>query len=356
MSAIWFALKKSLLCKPQLSDVYDPNLSGNLHNVDSASSIAERSTCSRCISNSKYVIWRSKRHIENPSRCSAKITPKSCVMKAQKSNTEGNQVPSNISGAGASEPEGYQMVSSSFEFQIPAELLRKWDEQYKDLDAVEADHVSRHAVTELGEEDSSRRIVEIICQTGCIESETNTKEQRIERILKVQNMQKILDWFEEYREVVKMKARTEPDKNPRCLVDGNELLRFYGTTISCSIGMNGSYGPCTSDSCGACRILRDGFSTNKNLHGWLGIFTLSTSQNALKYIEHNGEGKSLRKALFVCRVIAGRVHRPQEKVQEFTGSEFESLAWKLEPHSNVEELYVLNPRALLPCFMVIFKH
>lgn len=156
--------------------------------------------------------------------------------------------------------------------------------------------------------------------------------------------------------MVKFKASKEPDKHPRCLVDGNELLRFYGTTIACSLGMNGSYAPCTSDNCGACRILRDGFSTNKNLHGWLGIFALSTSQSALEYIEHWEEGQSMRKALFVCRVIAGRVRRPLEKVQEFTGSEFESLAWKLEHHWNVEELYVLSSRALLPCFIVIFKH
>lgn len=131
MSAVWFALKKSLLCKPQLSDVYDPKLSGDLHPVDSKNSIAEGSTCSRCILNSKFVIWGSKRHIENPSGCSAKITPKSSAVKTQKGNTEGNQVPSTVSGAGDSGPEGYQMVSGSFEFQIPAELLKNnnYDDQ-----------------------------------------------------------------------------------------------------------------------------------------------------------------------------------------------------------------------------------
>ena len=60
------------------------------------------------------------------------------------------------------------------------------------------------AVTELVEGDSSRKIVEIICRTSWLKSENQCG--RIERVLKVHNMQKTLARFEEYRETVKIKA------------------------------------------------------------------------------------------------------------------------------------------------------
>ena len=92
-------------------------------------------------------------------------------------------------------------------------------------------------MTELVEGDSSRKIVEIICRTSWLKSENQSG--RIERVLKVHNMQRTLARFEEYRETVKIKASKLPKKHPRCLADGNELLRFYGTTVACSLGVNG---------------------------------------------------------------------------------------------------------------------
>lgn len=210
------------------------------------------------------------------------------------------------------------------------------------------------AVTELVEGDSSRKIVEIICRTSWLKSENSCG--RIERVLKVHNMQKILARFEEYREIVKIKVSKLPKKHPRCLADGNELLRFHGTTIACSLGTNGSSSLCSSEKCSVCRILRHGFSTKKEIHGGIGVFTTSTSGSALESIKLNEENPSLGKALIVCRVIAGRVHRPLENIQELAGqSGFDSLAGKVGVYSNIEELYLLNPIALLPCFVVICK-
>jgi len=206
-------------------------------------------------------------------------------------------------------------------------------------------------VTELAEGDSSRKIVEIICRTSWLKSENNC--ERIERVLKVHNMQKTLARFEEYRETVKIKASKLPKKHPRCLADGNELLRFHGTTIACSLGRNGSSSLCISEKCNVCRIIRHGFSIKK---GSVGVFTTSTSGRAFETIEVYEDNLSIRKALMVCRVIAGRVHRPLDNFQELAGqSGFDSLAGKVGLYSNIEELYLLNPRALLPCFVVICK-
>ena len=209
-------------------------------------------------------------------------------------------------------------------------------------------------MTELVEGDSSRKIVEIICRTSWLKSENQCG--RIERVLKVHNMQKTLARFEEYRETVKIKASKLQKKHPRCLADGNELLRFYGTSVSCSLGLNGSSTLCLSEKCCVCRIIRNGFSAKKELKGGIGVFTTSTSGRAFESIEIIGEEPSLRKALIVCRVIAGRVHRPLENIQEMAAQTgFDSLAGKVGLYSNIEELYLLNPRALLPCFVVICK-
>lgn len=195
--------------------------------------------------------------------------------------------------------------------------------------------------------------MEIICRTSITKSDNGGG---IERILKVHNMQKTLAQFEEYRELVKIKASKLSKKHPRCLADGNELLRFHGATVDCSLGMKGSSSLCTSERCRVCRILRYGFSTKKELSEGIGVFTSSTSGRACEQIKSSEDDRFSRKALIVCRVIAGRVHRPLENVQEMAGqSGFDSLAGKVGNHSNIEELYLLSPRALLPCFVVIYK-
>ncbi|XP_028791264.1 uncharacterized protein LOC114747136 [Neltuma alba] len=230
----------------------------------------------------------------------------------------------------------------------------KCGEQFTKWEAAETHHLSKHAVTELVEGDSSRKIVEIICRTSWLKSENHCG--RIERVLKVHNMQKTLARFEEYREMVKIKASKLPKKHPRCLADGNELLRFYGTTVSCNLGLNGSSSLCLSEKCCVCRIIRNGFSAKKELKGGIGVFTTSTSGRAFECIEILDDDISIRKALIVCRVIAGRVHRPLENIQEMAGQTgFDSLAGKVGLYSNIEELYLLNPKALLPCFVVICK-
>nr|GLL28788.1 uncharacterized protein LOC109164699 [Ipomoea trifida] len=229
----------------------------------------------------------------------------------------------------------------------------KCGEHFSKWDAVESHHLSKHAVTQLVEGDSSRSIVEMICRTSWASSKpdknNNTGNNNgMERILKVHNMQKTLARFEEYRETVKIKASKLAKKHARCLADGNELLRFHGTTVECSLGKNGSSSLCNSEKCQVCQILRHGFRVKK---GGVGVFTASTSRRAVEAIEVKG---GMKRALIVCRVIAGRVHKPVENnLQELSG--FDSLAGKFGLHSSVEELFLLNPKALLPCFVVICR-
>ncbi|XP_022845906.1 uncharacterized protein LOC111368724 isoform X1 [Olea europaea var. sylvestris] len=411
MPAVWFALKKSLKCKSEPLDVHDPKGNGNLSHILTRKSGSGRSGCSRSIANLKDVIHGSKRHTEKPQTCSPRsvgssellnpithevvLSNSTCELKItarngfQEGGASGGACGSTFVGTlkpgtpgprrlkgnkhrGLASPirrtssslsrrsSGFGVIPARPEAYFGADsngalFCHKCGEPFGKWEAIEEHHLSKHAVSELAEGESSRKIVEIICRTSCTKPDSNCGG--IERVLKVHNMQKTLAQFEEYRELVKIKATKLPKKHPRCLADGNELLRFYGATVECNLGINGSSSLCTLDKCSVCRILRHGFSSKKGTNGGsVGVFTASTSGRAFESIQSYDENPSIRKALIVCRVIAGRVHRPLENVQELAGQTgFDSLAGKLGPHSNIEELYLLSPRALLPCFVVIYK-
>ncbi|CAN1243128.1 hypothetical protein LINPERPRIM_LOCUS5565 [Linum perenne] len=384
MPTVWLSsLKRSLHCKSEPSDVHDPKSRKQLNSILTRKAGGGRSGCSRSIANLKDVIHGSKRHMERPpscsprsigsseflnpithevilsnSRCELKITGFGNYKGASDGVSDSGGSGSPFVGTlrpGTPGPGGHPTMhyfnpsfrnnSSAPSAAAPPPVKKspllptdredgngsstitchKCGEHFTKFEAAENHHLSKHAVTELVEGDSSRKIVEIICKTSWLKSESHCG--RIERVLKVHNMQKTLARFEEYREMVKMRASKLQKKHPRCIADGNELLR----------------------------IIRNGFSAKKELKG-VGVFTTSTSGRAFECIEVLEEDACVRKALLVCRVIAGRVHRPVEKIQEFAGQTgFDSLAGKVGLYSNIEELYLLNPRALLPCFVVICK-
>lgn len=56
-----------------------------------------------------------------------------------------------------------------------------------------------------------------------------------------------------------------------------------------------------------------------------------------------------KRAMLVCRVIAGRVKKNQDAVEEF-----DSMAGPAVTYSNLDQLFVFNPNAILPCFVVIY--
>ncbi|GFP86376.1 hypothetical protein PHJA_000781400 [Phtheirospermum japonicum] len=395
---VWFSLKKSLHCKSEPSDVHNPKTKKQLGSILTRKT--GRSGCSRSIANLKDVIHGSKRHMDRPPSCSPRSIGSSEFVNpiAHEVILSNSKCELKITGFGGFHSGGSTYVGTlrpgtpgpggqptmhyynpSFKNSVltpPRKmasvlnegvkgasfekddsngvLCHKCGENFVKWEALESHHLSKHAVTELVEGDSSRKIVEIICRSSWLKSENHSV--RIDRVLKVHNMQKTLVRFEDYRETVKIKASKLPKKHPRCLADGNELLRFHGTTLACSLGVNGSSSLCVSDKCSVCRIIRHGFCTKRELKFGVGVFTTSTSVRAFESIEVFGDDPTVRKALIVCRVIAGRVHRPLENVQEMAGQTgFDSLAGKVGLYSNIEELYLLNPKALLPCFVVICK-
>ncbi|TVU16702.1 hypothetical protein EJB05_40277 [Eragrostis curvula] len=218
----------------------------------------------------------------------------------------------------------------------------------------------RHAVSELGSEDTSRNIIEIIFQSSWLKKQSPVC--RIERILKVHNTARTLARFEEYRDAVKAKAasggrRPAAAAYPRCTADGNELLRFHCATLACSLGINGATHLCDSSRCAACAIIRDGFRATNAADGIRTMATSGRAHDAVAAVEDEEEEERVR-AMLVCRVIAGRVKRPQQQEEDeetSSAEEFESVAGSAGVYSNMEELQVFNPTAILPCFVVIYK-
>ncbi|KAE8656444.1 U-box domain-containing protein 15-like [Hibiscus syriacus] len=126
------------------------------------------------------------------------------------------------------------------------------------IESLEIHQAVRHAVSELDPDDSGRNIVEIIFKSSWLKK--GIPICMIERILKVHNTQRTIQRFEDCREAVKTRALNSSKKNPRCAADGNELLRFHCTTMTCSLGARGSSSLCGSiPGCGVCTIIKQGF-------------------------------------------------------------------------------------------------
>ncbi|KAJ3679827.1 hypothetical protein LUZ60_016105 [Juncus effusus] len=311
-------------------------------------------------------------------------------------------------------------------------------------ESLEHHQATRHAVSELGPEDSGRNIVDIIFKSSWQYQEHPRNHPRpmchVDRILKIHNSPRTLARFEAHRAAVKSRS------SARAAADGNELLRFLPAPISCALGLNGADSLCGSSTCGVCSAIRHGFnppghngvrttassgrahdafslldilsgvskpnftmsvqngvkttisnvrahdvfSSSDNMHGASkAVFALpaqngvkstvsnsypnnmsgvsrvnlvSPSRNVVRMSATNGRPQDafcssnnvsgVSRAMIVCRVIAGRVKRAgssgEDEIEE--GEVYDSVT----SDSNLEEMFVMNPRAILPCFVVIY--
>ncbi|XP_054818933.1 uncharacterized protein LOC129318260 [Prosopis cineraria] len=215
----------------------------------------------------------------------------------------------------------------------------------------------KHVVSELAETDAGHNIVRIIFKSGW----TNTQKcPRISRILKIHNSPKILSKFEEYRETVKAKASRNgavKKGDERCIADGNELMRFHCSTFLCDLGLNGNSGICGQQYCNICGIIKSGFSPKLD-----GISTLSTSWRAHvsipEEVEEEFKFMNVKRAMLVCRVIAGRIGTDSDEADKEDGG-FDSVMARggtgVYTRLDEEELLVFNPRAVLPCFVIVYS-
>ncbi|KAL3737997.1 hypothetical protein ACJRO7_019518 [Eucalyptus globulus] len=194
------------------------------------------------------------------------------------------------------------------------------------------------ALTELPEGHPSRNVVEIIFHTSW---GPKPFAGGIDVILKVQNGQRTAARFEEYRELVKSRAGSggpPGDEDARCAADGNEMMRFRcmgptareGGAWDCSAGWAVGWGGGTAAGAGK----------------GAAICTFDGSGRAH---ESAGGGRG-RRAMLVCRVIAGRASK-KLGLEPFPdgGVTYDSVS------GDDGELLVFDPRAVLPCFLIIYR-
>jgi hypothetical protein len=86
------------------------------------------------------------------------------------------------------------------------------------------------------------------------------------------------------------------------------------------------------------------------------------ASSSLVHAAANANNNGGCRAMLVCRVIAGRVRRDGGDATPAAGEEagpFDSVAGEdaasSSVYGNLEELFVANPRAILPCFVVIYR-
>jgi len=186
---------------------------------------------------------------------------------------------------------------------------------------------SSRAITELPEGHPSRNVVDIIFHTSW---GNNEFPGRVEMIFKVQNGARTMSRFEEFREAVKTRAGSsvaDSEENARCVADGNEVMQFHCLGPAEDGGSHGSWS----------------FPERKGA----AICTFSGSGGAH---ENSGGGKG-RMAMLVCRVVAGRVSKRVGYLDSLLDKRvgFDSVS------GDNGELLVFDSRAVLPCFLIIYR-
>ncbi|TYI04100.1 hypothetical protein ES332_A11G391200v1 [Gossypium tomentosum] len=203
-----------------------------------------------------------------------------------------------------------------------------------------------YLVSSLFEKDPAFRVVETIFKSGW---DVKT-ELEIEKILKINHTIDVLKRFEEYREIVKSKS----SNIERLAVDGNEVLKFYGTIVTCSLGIDEFSRICYRESCGVCRMIGLRLSEVEESVG-LSDDSRCAHRKVTKECGVDNKVRG-RKVVVVCRVIAGRMARCRGRgVGLVEGREggFDSVVSSCTDRS--EELVVLDARAVLPCFVIVYN-
>ncbi|CAM0908230.1 unnamed protein product [Alopecurus aequalis] len=280
--------------------------------------------------------------------------------------------PSSLRGlSGCYECRAINVEPVSRRYPRPRELCpcSQCGEVFTKADSLEQHQAIRHAVSELGPEDSGRNIVEIIFKSSW--QKRGRPICQIDRILKVHNRPRTVARFEAYRDAVRARCRAAAPSSSssgtasRAAADGNELLRFHPAGLACALGAAGAASLCCSadeadgaanaKACAVCAAIRHGFAPWAGAHP-LGVRTTASSGRA-----HDCGASAPEagwRAMLVCRVIAGQVRRDQDAGGEQEGP-FDSVAGEVDAASSaygtLEELFVANPRAILPCFVVIYR-
>ncbi|GJN08365.1 hypothetical protein PR202_ga26276 [Eleusine coracana subsp. coracana] len=225
---------------------------------------------------------------------------------------------------------------------------------------LELHHATKHSLlSELSHLDSSANIIRMIFLAGWNNPSSSDADAAptVRRVLKIHHTPRALARFEEYRDLVRARAQrratTTTAEEERCIADGNERLRFHCSTTLCGAG-----GACGSPYCRACSTVRHGFAGKQADVD--GIATYASARAAHAALPGDLEQEfaflQVRRAMLVCRVVAGRVGRGDADADDDKVA-YDSLVpvrAGADGGGGDVELLVFNPRAVLPCFVIIY--
>ncbi|KAG8658305.1 uncharacterized protein LOC122723346 [Manihot esculenta] len=236
--------------------------------------------------------------------------------------------------------------SSSYEKEnFDRKLIRHTRKSFGDV-IIKGYH-TRTRYLELKMGDPARNITEMIFQRAS--TYPSKPSRKIQKVLRVKNSIEILERFEKYREKVKESAYKQQKTHPRSIVDGNELLRFYGTTMSCCSEKSMRVSElCKDPTCRVCRMIQSNFDTEYTKKNGI---RLSTNSEELSENMITLSMLKMERAAIVCRIIAGTV---DNKVNNGLKEECDSIVSEAQ-YSESESLIVRNPSAVLPCFVIVFS-
>ncbi|KAG6497688.1 hypothetical protein ZIOFF_045592 [Zingiber officinale] len=215
---------------------------------------------------------------------------------------------------------------------------------------------TKHSFSDLSCSDPGYNVVRIIFFAGW----KGRGPVAVHRLLKIHHSGRTLARFEEYRAAVRSRAETivvgGGGGEERCVADGNERLGFYSTTCLCGLGG----GACGVGQCEACPVVRRGSFAGKSGRELGVMATHATGWGAhvapaAREMRQAGE----RKVIVMCRVVAGRVaHGAAAAEKKAAVAEgFDSVIPGCRSFAGGEEdelLLVFSPKALLPCFVIIY--
>ncbi|CAN6288827.1 unnamed protein product [Urochloa humidicola] len=187
-------------------------------------------------------------------------------------------------------------------------------------------------MAELPEGHSSRRVVELIFSSGW-GGAAGSPEPSVEALFRVHSASRAVARFEEARAAARARGAAA-----RCGADGNEMMRFQ----------------CRPDAPGG--VFGAGVATCRLGASASAVRTFACSGAAHASAAGAGAatGGAGRRAMLVCRVIAGRVRPADDPSPRHVRASGGGGGYDSVDMGN-GELVVLDSRAVLPCFLIIYK-
>ncbi|CAN6301457.1 unnamed protein product [Urochloa humidicola] len=222
---------------------------------------------------------------------------------------------------------------------------------------LELHQAMRHSLSELTHLDSSMGIIRMIFLAGWNPGAVGAEAApAVRRILRIHHNPRALARFEEYRDAVRARAaRRCGGGEERCVADGNERLRFHCSTMLCSLGGGGA---CGSPYCCVCSTLRHGFAGKQADVDGIATYASAWAAHASLPgdVEREFAFLQVRRAMLVCRVVAGRVGRGAADDDKVAYDSIVPVRGATGCGGGDDvELLVFNPRAVFPCFVILYS-